>query len=454
MILKRIGYSLLACLAIVTLSGWGAPPQDTHTVYLPLVNRYYLPGYINPFGVAMYYDVDAAHGTAQMAAAGSGWVVTRFDWKDVEPNPPSVGVHAYNWTSLDTKVNNARSVGLSVYVLLTGNPSWAAQYEGGPLYAGRMPDLLAFVSAVVARYPDVLYWTFYGEPDNGSTYYASRGWGYWGNNGAGYADLLAQLSPTIKAANPNAKLLISGLAYDYFAPPDGNGIFVKRFLGDVLQALNASHGGAMQIIDGMAFHYYPLAWSSVQAKASEIRGIMSHYGASQLPVWIPETGLASNLPGYNETIQAQMLVKMYVQSLAADVKMMAWLGVFDVNSGNDSIGLFRGTDFNQPKPSYFAYQVMARELYGARYLGALKVLNAEGYVFQMLDGKTKTVVWGTQTVYATNVPFNQTCISVLGIAGGSPQVITDSGPADNDGVLNGQVALVVGPNQPLYVTGC
>ncbi len=44
------------------------------------------------------------------------------------------------------------------------------------------------------------------------------------------------ISPAIHAADPQAKVLIGGLAYDAFEP---GGPFVRSFLGDTLAALKA-----------------------------------------------------------------------------------------------------------------------------------------------------------------------------------------------------------------------
>ena len=122
------------------------------TVYLPVVMRDFDPSYVSPFGITMYDAVDAAAGLNQMQAAGSRWVTTFLYWNSVEPNAPVAGTHSYDWSAFDTKVNNAAAAGMQVYVLFSGNPSWAAQYVGGPVYSSRVPDLVAFVTAMAERY--------------------------------------------------------------------------------------------------------------------------------------------------------------------------------------------------------------------------------------------------------------------------------------------------------------
>ena len=118
------------------------------TLYLPLVMRDFDPSYVSPFGIVMYGTVDAAAGVNQMQAAGSRWVATFLYWNSVEPNAPVAGIHSYDWSAFDTKVNNAAAAGMQVYVLFSGNPAWAAQYVGGPVYPNHVQDRVAFVTAM------------------------------------------------------------------------------------------------------------------------------------------------------------------------------------------------------------------------------------------------------------------------------------------------------------------
>jgi hypothetical protein len=417
------------------------------------------PSYVSPFGIDMYGAVDAAAGVTQMQAAGSRWVTTVLNWSSVEPNAPVAGIHSYDWSAFDAKVNNAAAAGMQVYVLFSGNPSWAAQYVGGPVDPSRVSDLVAFVTAMAERYdgdglndapgsPVVNYWSFYAEPDNGDPGHAAAGWGLWGHDGAGYAQMLSQISPAIHSASLRAKVLIGGIAYDNFEENGGN--FVRSFLADTLQALNAPpYNGAANYIDAVAFHFYPInsvEWPTLRDKALSIRNILSQHGVGQLPLIAPEVGFWSN-PA-NETAQAQAVVQTYVRGLSVGIVQISWFLVFDDIAPNT--GLFRGTNLSDPKPSYFAYQTMTRELDGARYVRDLSVGGAEGYVFRMRNGAEKTVVWGNPA--DAQMPFAGSCLRVVDLPGSVTQ-ISDGGIGDLDG-LNGQVRIQVFANQPVYAGAC
>ncbi|HEY76429.1 MAG TPA: hypothetical protein G4O00_09650 [Thermoflexia bacterium] len=475
-ILAAIGFAVLG-ITLLLVAGrevWAVVPagdqrpswhvqEQTSTVYLPLVVRRYDPTYVSPFGIVMYGRVDDASGLQVMKDAGSKWVTTILRWSDIESTEGS-----YDWSSFDTKAQNAQAAGMEVFVLFTGNPPWAAALPGGPVTDTQ--DLVSFVTMMVERYdcdgvndapgsPCVHYWSFYAEPDNGDINRARAGKGYWGHDGAGYAAMLSQVSPAIHAASPRAKVLIGGIAYDYFEP---DGPFVRSFLTDTLSALNTYPGGAGAYIDAVAFHYYPInpAWSSIREKAMEIRSIMERHGVGDLPMICPEMGYwSAEEAGSSEAIQARRLVQMFVRGISVGLEHMSWFTVFDASPEQvaqyptEEHGLFPYNDLTHPKQSYYAYQTLTQELYGARYLQPLGTSNAEGYVFQTLDGYEKTVLWAT--VSSTSVSFPYSCLRLVDTTGNVYSPVYDGDPTwDWDGTVNGEIALGVYRDTPFYVEPC
>lgn len=432
----------------------------TQTVYLPVVMRWYDPSYVSPFGIVMYGNVDEDAGLKKMQEAGSKWVTTMLFWSAIEPVKGQ-----YDWSSFDIKAQNAKAAGLDVFVLFTSNPSWAASLPGGPVTDTN--DLVAFVAKMAERYdcdgrddapgsPCVHYWSFYAEPDNGEINRARAGKGYWGHNGAGFAAMLAQVSPAIHSANPRAKVLIGGLAYDWFE--EDGGPFVRSFLTDTLKALNNYPGGAKVYIDAVAFHFYPISahrWPTIREKAMEVRGIMQRHGVGDLPLICPEMGYwSSTTAGSNEEKQAKRLVQMFVQGLSVGLEHMSWFAVFDDGPGTEEHGLFWGYDLNRPKQSYYAYRTLTRELAGARYIRPLQVRDVEGYVFRMPGGREKTVLWASASS-AVRVSFPYACIRLVDTIGTVYMPVSDGDPNwDWDGAKNGQITLGIYPDTPFYVESC
>jgi hypothetical protein len=442
---------------------WGDPGRAevvhsaelvTSTLYLPLINKKFGD---NPFGIIMYDDISDSQGRQHMAQAGATLVTTLLLWSVVEPAAPVGGIHSYNWSTYDAKFNAAAQVDMQVFVLFTGNPAWAAELSGGPLYPGRMEDLKAFLSAAVERYdrdglddapgsPRVSYWSFYAEPDNGDLGRALSGKGYWGHNPAGYAQLLAEIYPVIKAADPYAQVLIGGLAYAWFE--DQGGPFVRNFLPSVLSAMNTAYG--QYYIDAFAFHYYPLSveYASIAAKAQVLRGILSNYGLGNIPMMSPETGYwsATSL-GSSEDKQAKWLVQTYTGGLSAGLRFMSWFKVFDGVTPHEQVGLFRGQDLNSPKPAYYAYKTLAAQLSGYSFVQEIQASGLAGYVFSNASGNTKTVLWATglpQIVF-----FDGSQLKVVDKLG--EEATVDGRTIFDLGGRAGQVGILV-THSPIYVT--
>ncbi|MCC7361497.1 MAG: hypothetical protein IT317_18565 [Anaerolineales bacterium] len=429
-----------------------AAPAVTAKTYLPIVGNRYAPGYESPFGIVMYTTVNNAAGQAKLRAAGAHWYTTGLVWAEVEPLPPVGSVHTYTWGSLDQDAANVAAYGGEMYVLVNRNPRWASAYPSGPLT--NTAHLVAFAAAAAERYdgdgvsdapghPVIRYWSFYAEPDNGAVWAALLGKGYWGHNPTGYADMLKLVSPAIHAANPNAKVLIGGIAYDSFEGPPDNGPFVQSFLGNVLSALGNS--AATQYIDAIAFHYYPInlnRWPSIREKGLEIRGIMNAHGVGHLELLVPEMGYWSDpANGSNELRQAEVLAQMYVKGLTIGLSHMDWFAVFDDGPGMEAHGLFRNGDLNTPKLAYTAYGVLTAALRAKVYNRTFGISGGEGYVFRGADGSEVTVAWATGTSATAYLPGN--CARRTDLLG-SVSVLGGSG----------QVAVPLAQNHPVYLEQC
>jgi hypothetical protein len=350
------------------------------------------------------------------------------------------------------------------FTLISGNPAWAAQYIGGPV--NNPQDLVDFIAALAERYdgdgnqdadgrPIIEYFSLYGEPDNSWAGLATTGKGYWGNDPAGYADLLRQVSLAVHAANPNARVLIGGVAYDWFTTDNPPGPFVQSFLADVLTTLNTYPGGVTNYLDAIAIHYYPISlarWPTIREKVAEIQSILNAHGAGSLPLLVPEMGYWTDpSAGSSETMQARTLVQMFIRGLSMGIDQLSWYAVFDVApTGSETVGLFRNGDLSQPRPSYTAYATMANELFQYSFVRNFTAPGAEGYVFER-GGREKTVAWARTN--PVTVAFALACVRQVDLLGGV-QLISDGGPGDGDGAANGQVRVSLAVNHPVYVGAC
>ena len=189
----------------------------------------------------------------------------------------------------------------------------------------------------------------------------------------------------MKAANPNAKVVLGGLALDYFVEDGGS--FVRTFLDDVL-----SSGGG-QCIDVMNFHYYPaFNWSAygpgLIGKANYVRGKLASYGLDALPMMVTEAGWHSNNdPIFPSTpqVQADYVVKLFTQAHAAGLSAMVWWTWSDLPNYWGANGLLTTDLF--PKQAYFAYQVARNKLGSATFRRSLSAAevgssDVEAYLFE------------------------------------------------------------------------
>ena len=299
----------------------------------------------------------------------------------------------------------------------------------------------------------MLYWALYNEPDNADPVGYNWLGGCWGRShpnslpgagGAAYANMLKVAYPAIKAGNPNAKVVLGGLAYENWWQPEtgGNGPFDLYFLDDLLTA------GGRDYFDIINFHYYPpWAWiwndpndryaSDIIGKALYIRNQIGNKPILCSEVGLPTSGPASDTEPYSDERTARYVIQANVRAMSIAMPLIIWLQAVDEAWLGRTYGLLR-SDLS-PKPAYFAYRTLNRELTNARFLNARRdfPVSIEGYDFDVA-GRKKTVLW-TTSEFGGNQPLR------ISAAGGSLRVVdklgnetlyVDGGAGDTDGARN------------------
>jgi streptogramin lyase len=430
-----------------------------YRTYLPFVSKCWNAS-IPPFGVQFYGQLDASNGFDDIVDAGAQWARVPLSWASIEPS--NTTPENYNWSGLDLSLNNAAQEGVHLIVTIAGQPSWAATYAQGPVTD--TADIIEFVGALVERYdgdgvddapgsPQVRYFELYNEPDNADVGHALHGgWGYWGHNGAGYAELLQALYPVVNAANPQANLVLGGLALDWFEP---DGPFDPQFFDDVLSACQGQ-----DCFDVMNFHYYIVFrsnWESygrdIIGKANYVRQQLAAYGLEGMPLVCTETSLHAGASWGSDEFQSRYVVKGFVRGIAAELRTIVWYKAHDIGDAGRP-GLL---DENlQPKPSYWAFQEMTTMLSRALYQRPLTLAETgseqvEGYVFQVCGGRLD-VVWTEDDTY---LDPDDNPILPLTVQAQTLRVVDKFGVGTwlndaDDGVADGQITILVG-GSPLYL---
>ena len=330
-----------------------------------------------------------------MKAGGIGVVRMAVPWSSVQEKRKK-GV--YNWAGLDEGVGIAARAGLRVLPFLYGTPHWlAAKPTTLPVDSARQrSEWQAFLTAAVERYgPHGEFWKKHrqtgGIPyEPGGVNYAPapirrqpripklpiRTWQIWNEanffyfatpaSPSRYARLLVASSKAIKAADPGAKVILSGL----FAKPTApypKGMPAAEFLKQIYR-----YPGIETLFDGISLHPYAVDTETLEEYVEEFHDVTTE-NHDRVPLYITEMGWGSQ-PNFHEVAfeqgpqgQAHQLRGAYGYLLAnrarLDVKQVYWFSWKDIQGDCnfcDSVGLFQEGPAFRPKASWKAFVAISR----------------------------------------------------------------------------------------------
>lgn len=450
-------------------AAFGAVDAQGYRVALPAVlSRYEVipPHHLGAQVYGSLADEAISHGALRHAR--TSWLRWELGWASVEPvetDPPT-----YNWAHVDEAVRTADAMGIRLIITIVTNPAWASMesptgggvYRNGPIKEGYVDRFAAFMKALAERYdgdgvddapgsPIVTHFELYNEPDGAREDLALfYGTAYWGPFAERYVAMLKRVHPAVKEANPQAQILLGGLAHDHYVQctdsSDGrvcSGGFSPTFLDEVLAA------GGGPFFDVMNFHYYPLfgpAWedradgADIIAKANYLRGQLAAYGLDK-PIVCTEVGVPSVpepgiCPACNRHVQARYVAQTAVRSMAAGLDIVVWFTWKDLAAeyGGQTALHLHGLieDDLQPKPSAEAFRTATRMLEGATFVSTERDDDAvEVYRFTRADGTPMYALWAT---------------SSLLVAGGDPDPVAVTLPLSSATITDmyGQVTRVAG----------
>jgi len=182
------------------------------------------------------------------------------------------------------------------------------------------------------------------------------------------------------------------------------------------------------------------------------------YGVDK-PLWLTEVGFHGKTnPGTSDMTldnQARYVFTVNTRSLSFGVENITWyaMKINPIVNADDYQGLLYDSRDpgleNQPKPAYYAYQTLARELTGFRFsttIGGLS--NAEAYVFTDSCNLRKIVAWSNKTSGTSPLTLSSTSSARLTYRpynNGAPNITTifDGQSGDQDGSVNGSIRLAL-----------
>ena len=370
------------------------------------------------FGVEMR-RVNREQGLPLAQAAGVYWLRRNgLRWADVEPVPG-----ARHWkavAALETELQAAYAAGLQTILVVRRTPDWAQKVPGhycGPVAPEAMDELARFMAEAVDRYKNppfgVKYWEIWNEPDiDPRLVGADSPFGCWGDQddeyygGKYYARMLQSVYPAIKAADPEAQVLIGGLLLDKDPAKDELPNPPAQFLAGILR------GGGGDFFDIVSFHGYVSyrgqlgdwgrqapAWSyrggNPAGKVDFLREVLATYSYEK-PLMLTEAGLLcwgcpSPPPAAYLEAQAAYVPRLYVRSIAWGLLGTFWY-TLDSPGWREAALLDRD---QRPRPAYRAFSTMTALLKDAHYLRPVDDLaGLEGYVFERADEEGEIwVLW-------------------------------------------------------------
>lgn len=331
------------------------------------------------FGIAPQTELTETDASF-MRAGGIGSVRWPINWQSIQPTAKG----GYDWSSVDPAVEVAARRGLTILPFLYGTPSWLARKQTTlPIDSGRARKAwLAFMTAAVKRYgPGGEFWAEHDPAVAGINYVQAvprpapiRNWQVWNEanffyfaypvSPSRYARLLKLTYGAIKAADPTAKVILSGL----FGNPNEGG---KRGM-DAVKFLEALYRvpGISSYFDAVALHPYAFHVDDLEELTEEMREVIVENRDLTAGLYLTEMGWGSQndpqVVAFEQGIrgQARELRKSYSYLIGnrhrLNLKGTYWYSWKDnpdytACSFCDSVGLFRAGERFHPKPAWHSF---------------------------------------------------------------------------------------------------
>ena len=327
------------------------------------------------------------------------WVLETFYWDLIEPEH---GV--FNFTRYDRYVDRAILEGKKIIAVLAYDTSWLEDGKSRYVSAENMPFFLDYVEETVRHFKGrVDVWSVWNEPN----------FMFWNGTNNEFFELSKLATERIRETDPDA-YIIGGA---YWRTPVG---FIRGM----------HRAGAMEGLDGIAFHPYALNPGASMRLHDRFLNVLSEINFTG-PVWITEIGYPTdgwfplkvsmeNLPSY--------VIKNIVGSAARGARVLLWYDFFDhYNEGEVPKGtsLTKRTEisYGLVYPDYgrkngsFAYELCARFLPGSIYTPELPIrenIPASIVSFTFINGNTgdsTLVLWNDSTgIINVNLQIPETAI--------------------------------------------
>jgi hypothetical protein len=386
-----------------------------------------------PVGGIELHKITEQRGLGLLRETNTYWIRRNgLFWSAVEPNPGD-----RNWAAiaeLETELQTASEQGYQVILIIRDAPTWARtipDYHCGPVKSEQLNAFASFIHDAVARYSvppyNVKFWELGNEPDvSYEQIPPTMPFGCWGDfndpyfGGGYYAEMLKTVYPQIKAANPEAEVVVGGLLLDCnpINPPEtspGSGEFKNCISAQFMEGILRNGGG--DFFDGISFHaydyYYEIyhqygnpnwqsTWNTTGpaliAKTDYLRSLLGIYGHPNKFLMNTETALICARDEKEPVCQTDEFDKTkgnyaaqsYAAALAKGLRANIWYSI----TGWRGSGLVKSN--MQPTFASTAYAFSLQMLDQAAYRGKITEFQGlAGYQFER-SGTPLWVIWSIQ----------------------------------------------------------
>lgn len=369
--------------------------ESANLIFLPYLEKSWGKSI---FGIELHSISDRG-GLNQMKDAGTFWIRRNgLLWSDVETIPGNRDWQNPRVLALEEQLINANQAGMEVVLIVRSTPDWARQDPDlacGRIKVEDIPDFASFVGEAVERYSkppyNVRYWQIWNEPDAPFAK-SDDPYGCWGNPnepyfGAGYyTEVLKQVYPAIKQANPKAQVVVGGLLLPCDPVQNPTDCKQSTYLEGILM------NGGKDFFDAVSFHAYDAytgdgnfenpPWNSfwnttgpvVAAKGSYLRGVLNQHGAEDKMLFNSEGAIICGPfmpdPEFDEicmsedfeNTKAYYVTKIYASAIATGLDANIWYSV----TGWRYSGLLKSN--LEPLPAFYAYEFARAQLGSAVFV--------------------------------------------------------------------------------------
>lgn len=385
------------------------------------------------FGHCIFYIGDAQHIKKQIRLGKDlclKWVRTVAPWGIVEPKKGQ-----YNWTLYDRLFKEVDPDTNILVTLYCSNGLYCKYQNIKRNLPGRfknpnrppssipfnMEDYERFLKAIVTRYKSrVKYWQI------GNEIYTIRSekplpiGPYWMGSIEEYLELLKASYITIKAADPEAKVLVSGIYFEPWTPDRPIHTSFRKHLKKELERLDYILDKGQNYFDILDFHHY-YSPESISPRIKYLREKMASLGYEK-DIWITESGGISfdfhqnfknslNTPA-EQQLQAEEMVKFFVYALDQGIKKIFWM---ELSPPRKALKFLQNWIFgrmyltideggNKRKLAYNTLKLLVEKL--KNFTKVSKLDSHESYYkFEFKDRKPVFVLWGSQEKDVNLTPY-------------------------------------------------